>query len=162
MNPEAEIKSLPHLTYIQNLLGVPYTVGETIGVLQLSEFDNWDQLFTDATSIQRLSIQGLIIACSDERGGTKSKVVLGGAGVVLEKGESAEAVKDCIKSTILNSARHLEGLAKVAAEEYPDYEHNFKPRSTITLSKFLGGHVTTDSCAAAQKLSPDWLKILLR
>ena len=98
-----------------------------------------------------MSIQGLIIACSDERGGAKSKAVLGGAGVVLEKGESAEEVKDCIKSTILNSARHLEGHDKVAAEEYPDYEHNFKPRSAITLSKFLGGHVTTDSCAAAQK-----------
>ena len=151
VNPEAEIESLPHLTYIQNLRVVLHTVGEAIGVLQLSEFDNWDQLFTDATSIQRLSIQGLIIACSNERGGTKSKAVLGGAGVIIEKGESADAVKDCIKSTILNSARHLDGLAKIAEEVYPDYKHDFKPRSAITLAKFLGGHVTTDSCAPAQK-----------
>ena len=95
-----------------------------------------------------MSIQGLIIACSDERGGAKSKAVLGGAGVVLEKGESAEEVKDCIKSTILNSARHLEGHDKVAAEEYPDYEHNVKPRSAITLAKFLGDHVTLPLTAA--------------
>ena len=54
VNPEAEIESLPHLIYIQNLRVVLRTVGEAIGVLQLSEFDNWDQLFTDAISIQRL------------------------------------------------------------------------------------------------------------
>ena len=99
---------------------VLHTLGEAIGVIQLSEFDNWDQLFTDSTSVQRLGIQGLIITAYDCRDGTTNKCVLGGGGIVLENGETAEAVCDSIKSTILNSGQHLNGISKVVKDLYPD------------------------------------------
>ena len=84
IDPDVNVESLPHLRYIQNLRVVLHTIGEAIGVIQLSEFDNWDQLFTDATSVQRLGIQGLIITAYDCSDGTTNKCALGGGGIVLE------------------------------------------------------------------------------
>ena len=52
IDPNVKIELLLHLRYTQNLQVVLHTLGEAIGIIQLSEFDNWDQLFTDATSVQ--------------------------------------------------------------------------------------------------------------
>ena len=73
VEPDAEIEALPHLTYVQNLRTVLHTMGEALGVLQLSQFKNWEQLFTNATGIQRLPFQYLIITMTDPQDGlTKS------------------------------------------------------------------------------------------
>ncbi len=129
-----------------------------MGTMQLSQFDNWDQLFTDATTIQKLPIQGLIITMKEQETGTTKTSILGGGGIVLENGESENTVLEAIKSTILGSANHLEGLKKVAKELHPQYTHNLRDKTSITYAKLLRGSVATDSCSSAQSLNDSLCK----
>ena len=69
--------------------------------------------------------------------------MLGGRGIFLETGETAEAVRDSIKSTILNIGQHLNGISKVAKDLYPDYKLKLKPRSSMTLAKLIICHIVT-------------------
>ena len=87
---------------------------------------------------------------TDPQDGSTKKAVLGGGGIVLENRESAEAVHNSIKSTILNSSKHLDGITEVAEALYPEYKLKLKSRASMTLVKLLGGHVVTDSCTSAQ------------
>ena len=76
--------------------------------------------------------------------------MLGVGGIVLDNEETAEAVRDSIKSTILNSGQHLDVISKVAKDLYLEYKLEMKPRSSITLAKLISGHIVTDSCTTAQ------------
>eukprot|EP00957_Ditylum_brightwellii_P201208 15324566-Ditylum_brightwellii.AAC.1 len=114
--PDAAMEELPKLRYVQHLQTVLYVLGKTMGVIQLLEFDNWDQLFTDTSSIQHLPIQTLINSMTNHDGEIK-RSLLGGRGIVLEKGESVVAMCDGIKSTLLNGANNLDGLKSCTAAE---------------------------------------------
>ena len=84
VEPDTVIENIPQLRYIQHLRAVLHVVGEALGVLQLSNILNWDELFTDATSIRCLPIQAILITYRDELRDRKRTVFLGGGGVVLE------------------------------------------------------------------------------
>ena len=155
INPDVEVNSLPHLRYIQHLRQVLHVLGEALGALQLSSTLRWDELLTDASSIRRLPIQAILLTYRDQLRDRKRIVALGGGGAVLENGESTPAVLETIRSTILNSGEHLEGLKQVAEELYPEYDHKIKDKMDMKMSKLLGGTVVTDSCNGAHSLSEE-------
>ncbi len=161
IDPHVQVKSLPHLRYIQHLRQVLHVLGEALGVLQLSSTLRWEELLTDATSIRRLPIQAILLTYRDQLGDKKRIVALGGGGAVLEHGETTPAVLETIRSTILNSAEHLEGLKQVAYELYPDYDHKIKDKMDMTMSKLLAGTVVTDSCNGALSLSEELKKYVV-
>lgn len=67
--------------------------------------------------------------------------------------ESLLLLCDGIKSLILNSGKHLEGLKRVVNELHPGYDHKLGDTSSKTMAKLICGRIMTDSCTSAQNLN---------
>lgn len=145
-----DMKEMPSLSYIRRCRSILLTVTKTIASLRLSKAKQWSQMFSDATSIQLVPFQDIIFSLQES---DVFKPVVLSAAAVLENGETADAVRDTVLTTIQESGDLLTGLTEVIEREHPEYIHNIPKSHEMTIGKLYDGFVTTDTCPAATKFN---------
>ena len=150
--PNQSLKDRPKHFLIHKCHSTMKVVAEVCSTILLARAKKWVQLSTDGTSVGNLKIQDIVLEIEEEE---SIRAVLLSAGIVLADGESAMAVCNTIVSAIEGMGTHLTGLHLVMERLHPDKLQTYiiPQAKDMTLSKLVGGHISSDNCAVATATS---------
>ena len=125
-------------------------VVQTLAAYRLAKLDEWEQLFTDATTRRQITFQNISIAIKDDHDLIKLLLL---TTLLIPEIKTADTVCQAIVDAMRESALLLYQWRSVHESMFRN-RHNVPPADSLPLGKLgKGGVVNTDTCATAQKIA---------
>ena len=143
------VEELPSEACARRGRGKMRIITELIAAIRLGRATEWKQLHADDASRRQVSIISLVVKIKEN--GKHADLLV--AAHHMAQCHTAEGVKEGIEFVIDRSGIWLDRLGEAMLELHPEYEGNLPSSDEIHLGKLKGQHVSTDTCATANKLS---------